>query len=107
MALAILMLWAARPTPDGQAAQFIRAWVTVYALVFTALFSLGATLLLTGLATVGGGLRWTVIGLGLVALVAWRVLRRRGRRASLANADDSAPPEPRRPDPAAITDKAA
>jgi hypothetical protein len=107
IALAVLMLWAARPTPDGQAAPLVRRWITAYALLFTALFSLGTTALLTGLFTVEGGLRWAVLGLGAGALLAWRILRRRGRRAPPAADEHSAPPEPRRPDPASVTDKAA
>ena len=108
LALAIAMLVAAKPTPDGQPAPFIRRWVTVYALISTALYALGLAAFLTGLGTAGAASTPLAIGIGLagIAALAWRITRRRWRVTPVVS-DSSLPPEPQRPKPTVITDKAA
>jgi hypothetical protein len=109
LGLAITMLAMATPTPHGEPARFIRGWVTAYSLIFTALFSLGVSALLTSIGTAGRASLPLAIGLGLTALaaLAWRIVRRRRRRAATLVVNNPVSPEPERPSPASITDEAA
>lgn len=99
LALAVIMLIAARPTPDGQTARFVRGWVTVYALIFTALFGVGASAFASGIGTTDGAALPTAIGVALLvaAVLARRIVRRRQRGGPVLIVDNAVPPEPQRP----------